>query len=364
MLVVALEARGFRNLDHVELALTDGVTVIHGANGAGKTNLLEALSLGLTGSSWRTRTERELIAFGGEIARAEVTVADEGESRTFVASVSRGDGRRQRLNGKPVGPDSVALRPAVALFSPDRLTLIKGPPGERRRHIDSFLGAVWPARAELRRRYGRALAQRNALLARIRAGAASEDALAAWDAELAGEAAELVEARREAIDLLAPSFAELGSALGLPGDATLGYRPRTGLAGVDEIAEQLRQRRGGDLDRGYSTHGPHLDEVEIALDGRALRRYGSQGEQRSALLALLFAERAALLEVRRTPPLMLLDDVTSELDSDRRELLVGLLQGGGQALITATEPSAVPEGGPRAEVGIEAGGLRAVPLAA
>jgi len=364
MLVAALEARGFRNLDHVELPLAKGVTVVHGANGAGKTNLLEALSLGLTGSSWRTRTERELIGFGGELARAEVTVEDGSERRTFVASVSRGDGRRQRLNGKPVGPDSAALRPAVALFSPDRLVLIKGAPGERRRHVDSFLGAVWPARADLRRRYGRALAQRNALLGRIRAGAASEDALAAWDSELAGEAAELVEARREAIELLAPSFGRLGDSLGLAGDATLGYRPRTGLSDAVEIADQLRERRGGDLERGYSTHGPHLDEIEIALDGRALRRYGSQGEQRAALLALLFAEREALLDVRGTPPLMLLDDVTSELDPQRRALLLELLQGGGQALITATEPSAVPDVGRRAEVAIDDGRLNAVPLAA
>lgn len=364
MLVARLEARGFRNLDHVELELADGVTVIHGANGAGKTNLLEALSLGLTGSSWRTRAERELIAFGGELARAEVTVEDDGERRTFVASVSRGDGRRQRLNGNPVGPDAAGLRPAVALFSPDRLVLIKGAPGERRRHLDSFLAAVWPARADLRRRYGRALAQRNALLGRIRAGVASEDALAAWDAELASDAAELVAARREAVEILAPSFARLGGSLGLEGEATLGYRPRTGLVDVDAITEQLRERRRGDLDRGYSTHGPHLDEVEIALGGRALRRYGSQGEQRVALLALLFAEREALLGVRRAPPLMLLDDVTSELDPGRRTLLVDLLRGGGQALITATEAGAVPEAGTRTEVEIESGRLSAVPLAA
>jgi DNA replication and repair protein RecF len=268
------------------------------------------------------------------------------------------------MNGKAADADVARLRPAVALFSPDRLVLVKGPPSERRRHLDAFVGAVWPARAELRRRFGRALAQRNALLGRIRAGAASEDALAAWDAELASEAAALVEARDAAVALLAPSFVRLASSLGLEGEASLAYRPRTGVVDADAIVAQLAERRRGDIERGHSTHGPHLDELAVSLDGRALRRYGSQGEQRAALLALLFAEREALLDIRGAPPLMLLDDVTSELDPAHRRLLVELLQGDGQALITATEAGAVPEAGPRAEVGIEAGRLVAIPLAA
>jgi len=363
MLATLLEARDFRNLGGAEVELADGVTLIHGPNGAGKTNLLEALCFALTGISWRTRTERELIAFGAELTRSEVTVSDANEARRFVASATRGEGGSHRLNGKPVTADARALRPALAIFSPDRLALIKGPPSERRGHLDRFVGAVWPARADLRRRYGRALAQRNALLGRVRAGAAPEDALAAWDAELGAEAATLVAARDAAIERLAPSFGTLADALGLPGEATIAYRPRTGIVDAGAIAEQLRERRASDLERGHSTHGPHLDEVAVALDGRALRRFGSQGEQRVALLALLFAEREALLEARRTPPLMLLDDVMSELDPDRRMLLVELLRGGGQALITATEPSQVPDEGGRAEVEIHAGHVSAAVLA-
>jgi DNA replication and repair protein RecF len=355
MHVRLLEARSFRNLGHARVGLGDGVTLIHGPNGAGKSNLLEALCFGLTASSWRTRADRELIGFGEELARAEVTVADGGESRSFIASASRSEGRSQRLNGNPVPDDAAALRPAVAVFSPDRLALIKGPPTERRGHVDRFVAALWPARADARRRFGRALAQRNALLGRIRAGVASEDALGAWDAEFAAEAAALIEARTGAVERLAPSFAALAGELGLSGAATLRYRPRMEGDDVAAIAAELSDRRRRDAERGHSTHGPHLDEIEIALEGRALRRYGSQGQQRVALLALIFAERAALLDARRTPPLMLLDDVMSELDPERRELLVELLRHEGQALITATEPSQVPAAAERAELEIQGG---------
>jgi DNA replication and repair protein RecF len=364
VLVSRLEARGFRNLAHADVELVPGVTLIHGPNGAGKTSLLEALGFGLLGVSWRTRADRELISYGADLARAEVTVSDGDESRLFMASVASGEGRHRRLNGKELPDDAATLRPAVATFSPDRLLLVKGPPGERRAHVDRLVVAMWPGRSDVRRRFGRALAQRNALVTRIRAGAASEAPLAAWDAQFAADGAALVEVRDAAIERLAGPFRLLGGSLGLSGEATITYRPRTGLVDAGTLADQLRERRRADLERGYTTHGPHLDEVEIALEGRSVRRFGSQGEQRLALLALLFAEREALLELRRTPPLMLLDDVMSELDPERRGLLVELLGGAGQALITATEPSQVPDQGGRAVVKIDHGRVITPALAA
>jgi DNA replication and repair protein RecF len=364
VLVSRLEARGFRNLAHADVELVPGVTLIHGPNGAGKTSLLEALGFGLLGVSWRTRADRELISYGADLARAEVTVSDGDESRLFMASVASGEGRHRRLNGKELPDDAATLRPAVATFSPDRLLLVKGPPGERRAHVDRLVVAMWPGRSDVRQRFGRALAQRNALVTRIRAGAASEAPLAAWDAQFAADGAALVEVRDAAIERLAGPFRLLGGSLGLSGEATITYRPRTGLVDAGTLADQLRERRRADLERGYTTHGPHLDEVEIALEGRSVRRFGSQGEQRLALLALLFAEREALLELRRTPPLMLLDDVMSELDPERRGLLVELLGGAGQALITATEPSQVPDQGGRAVVKIDHGRVITPALAA
>ena len=141
-----------------------------------------------------------------------------------------------------------------------------------------------------------------------------------------------------------------------PASARSTYRPRSEASSAEELAGELAERRQADLDRGFTTHGPHLDELALRRDGRALRRYGSQGEQRLALLALLFAEREVLIEEGRPPPLMLLDDVTSELDPDRRTHLCDrLVAGGGQALITATEPGQLPAECPREELGMREG---------
>jgi DNA replication and repair protein RecF len=354
VLVETLELRGFRNLADGELSLDSSLTVLHGPNGAGKTNFLEALYFGLSGRSCRTRTEREMIRFGEPLARAEITIAEPPERRVFLAAVERGEGRRHLLDGTPAGPAAAAKRPALALFMPDRLALVKGAPAARRAHLDRLVPALWPARAELRSRFGRALAQRNALVARIRAGAASTAALDAWDRELANEGYALIAARREAVEALSEPFRAAAQSLGLPGEALLEYRPRSEAADAAELAAELGERRQADLDRGYTTHGPQYDEIHIGLAGRAVRRYGSQGQQRVALLALLFAERELLLEMRGTAPLLLLDDVMSELDPERRELLTETVIAAGQALITATDPSQLPAG-PRRELRVRAG---------
>jgi DNA replication and repair protein RecF len=357
MLVTRLRVLGFRNLRAQEIELGPKITLLWGPNGAGKTNLLEALYTALAGRSCRTRADRETIAFGEAMARVEVETCDEeGDKAEFLWSLARDGERRHLLDGSPVAGETTDRRPPLAVFLPDRLSLIKGPPSERRAHIDRLIAALWPARADARRRFGRALAQRNALLGRVRAGIAPLDSLDAWELELASAGAELMEARRDAIDLLAPEFATAASDLGFQEEASLRYRPRSPATSRDELAAELAERRSGDVERGYSQHGPHLDEMETSLDGRSIRRYGSQGQQRTALLALLFAERRALLEARRVPPLMLLDDVMSELDPDRRELLARrLAEGGGQTLITATEAAHLPAGWDRTEIAVRSG---------
>jgi DNA replication and repair protein RecF len=228
----------------------------------------------------------------------------------------------------------------VSVFHPDRLQLVKGAPAHRRAHLDRLCGAIWPARADLRRHFGRTLAQRNALVARIRAGLGSADSLPSWDERLAADAAPLIEARAEAVESLRSPFAELAAKLGLPA-AEISYRPRAPEGG-EELAAELARRRDQDLGRAYTSYGPQLDEVEIRLADRPLRRFASQGQQRLALLALLFAERQSLLDADRAAPLMLLDDVMSELDAAHRKLLVSLLEGDGQSVISATETAHVP----------------------
>ena len=342
MLVTAIEAKPLRSLDRVRVELPPGIVSVIGPNGTGKTNLVEALYFALTGRSFRTSDRRDLIPFGDPLARAEATIRDEdGVEHKLLASVSRSEGRRHLLDGEAASPATIARnRPPVAVFAPDRLTLVKGPPAERRAHLDGFIAARWPARSELRKRYGQAVAQRNALLSRLSAGYGSPEDLRIWDAGLAAAAAELVEARTEAVTDLAEPFAAAATELGLD-DGALEYAPRA--AGTaEEIRAGLEERRDQDIRLGRSSWGPHLDELKLLSAGRSLRRFGSQGQQRASLLALLFAERAALLEARRVTPLLLLDDVMSELDPGRRDLLVGRLGDGGQVLITAADEESVP----------------------
>ena len=335
--VCAVECRGFRNLADSRTAIADGVVVVCGSNGAGKTNLLEAVYFGLTGRSFRAGGDRDMIRFGEHGARVELELA-QTRSR-LLAAIDRSGERRHLLAGRPLA-GAQDERPLVSVFHPDRLQLVKGSPAHRRAHLDRLCGAVWPARADLRTRFGRTLAQRNALVHRIRAGLGTAESLPAWDERLATEAEPLMEARADAVTALATPFSEIASALG-QSDAQVAYRPRAD-GRREEIAAELTRRRADDLGRAYTSYGPQLDEVELRLGGRPLRRFGSQGQQRLALLALLFAERSVLIEAGRGAPLMLLDDVMSELDPAHRELLVSLLGAQGQAVITATEAAHVP----------------------
>ncbi len=344
MLVRRVSVRDFRGYADASADLGTGVTVITGPNGAGKTNLLEALYFGCTGRSCRTTNEREVIRFGQPATRVVVGAEDEDGAHELSVGFQTGEPKRLRVDGAAVERMlDVPQRPLVSVFLPDRLELIKGAPALRRAHLDQFVAALWPARAATRRAYAQSLAQRNALIARIRAGAAGRASLPTWDAQLAAHGMALMADRATALEAIAPAFAEICAALGLDGDPSLTYRPRSRAADAEGLRAELADRVDSDLDRGFTGHGPHRDDVVAAREGRELRAYGSQGQQRLALLALLLAERTALAQRRRSPPLMLLDDVMSELDGRRRRALVDLLRSGdGQAVITATDAEQVP----------------------
>lgn len=350
--VARVRVRDFRGYGAAEVALGPGLTVVHGRNGAGKTNLLEAIYFGCTGRSCRTSNEREVVRFGATAARVEVDT----DAASLAVGFQPGVPKRLAVDGAPVDRIVDAPgRPLVAVFLPDRLELVKGAPALRRAHLDALVAALWPARAATRRSYAQALAQRNALLARIRSGRSSRAPLGAWDAELARHGIALRDDRARAAELLSGPFAALCAELGLAGSAELSYRPRTRARTADELAAELAARTDADVERGFSGHGPHRDELLLARDGRELRAYGSQGEQRLALLALLLAERAVLAAERGSPPLLLLDDVMSELDAERRALLVERLAGG-QSLVTTTDLAHVP--------GAQAAGVVRVSIAA
>ncbi|GAC1518860.1 MAG: DNA replication/repair protein RecF [Thermoleophilaceae bacterium] len=341
MVVAGIELRDFRNYGRAELELAPGLNVIHGPNGAGKTNLLEAVYFALTARSCRTSNERELVRIGQQLTRVTADVkADDGPHKLEVG-FAPGEEKRVRVDGSAPDRTSPPARPLVCVFLPDRLELVKGAPAARRAHLDQLVAALWPSRAETRAAYSRTLAQRNALLARIRAGRAAPALLDPWDAELARHGAELSADRARAVASIKDPFAARGEELGLPEPATLRYAPRSCAGDAEGLRAELAERRASDLERGFTTHGPHRDDLALLHGSRPLRNLGSQGQQRLGLLALLFAERD-VLGARGRPPLMLLDDVMSELDATRRERLADLVRSGGQALITTTDVDHVP----------------------
>jgi DNA replication and repair protein RecF len=344
MRVSALRLRNFRGYAGAELAIGPALTVVSGRNGAGKTNLLEGLYFGCTGRSCRTANEREVVRFGMRVTRVEVDGADdEGFPHTLAVGFEPGRPKRLIADGAPVEHLlDVPARPLVSIFLPDRLELVKGTPAVRRGHLDQVVAALWPARTATRRAYAQALAQRNALLSRVRAGAASRGSLPAWDLELARHGIALMADRDAAVRALVGPFAARAAELGLDGDPELRYRPRSRARGAAELAVELSDRLDADLERGFTRHGPHRDELVLLRNGRELRAYGSQGEQRLALLALLLAEREAISAARGRSPLLLLDDVMSELDADRLRCLVDAITGNGQVMITTTDPAQVP----------------------
>ncbi len=340
----ALRLRGFRTYERAEVRLGPTITVVAGRNGAGKSNLLEALYFACTGRSCRTGNERECVAFGAGVLRLELDVTGDDGGHKLTVGFQPGEAKRFTVDGAPVERLADApVRPLVSVFLPDRLELIAGTPSLRRAHLDQVLAALWPARVGTRRAYAQALAQRNALVAAIKAGRAGTAQLGVWDRELARHGMALMADRREGVERLRPRFAAHAAALGFEAEGELRYKPRSKAATEAELCAELAERVDGDLQRGFTGHGPHRDDLGFERAGRDLRAYGSRGQQRLALLALLIAERDELAEVRGTPPLMLLDDPMSELDAGRRSALVDALRaGGGQSVIAATELGLVP----------------------
>jgi DNA replication and repair protein RecF len=336
--------RAFRGYENARVVLGSGLTVISGPNGAGKTNVLEAVYFGLTGRSCRTANEREVVRFGSDTARVVVEVVGEDGPHELSVGFTPGEPKRMRVDSAPVERLlDASARPLLSVFLPDRLELVKGPPAVRRAHLDQLVAALWPSRVATRRAYAHTLAQRNALVARIRAGGGSPSSLSSWNGQLARYGIELMTDRAEAVSIVAERFQALGEALGLGEECDLAYRPRSRANEPVQLTAELSERTEVDLERGFTSHGPHRDELGLQRAGREIRTYGSQGQQRLALLALLLAEREAVGERRGALPLLLLDDVMSELDHDRRLALVDWLRSaGGQSVITTTDPDHVP----------------------
>ena len=320
--------------------------LVTGPNGAGKTNLLESLHVGTQGFSPRARADAQIVRFGREAARIKLRGARAGVPLELEVALELGSGKRASLNGARLRT-AEQLRGEVAtlVFTPDRLVVVKGVPAARRAYFDRVLGRLSPARAGLSAEYGAAVGQRNAALRRVAQGFSTRDALAPWNEQVSRLGQDLVAGRSETVADLQPRFQVCAGELGLD-RAELRYD-----AEAPTVLE-LEARTERDLDRGATGLGPHLDDVGIFSGGRDLRAFGSQGEQRLAVLALLLGEAELLEERRGTRPLLLLDDVLSELDSGRRRILADRLREGGQALVTSASRGALP-GEPAQTVEVE-----------
>ena len=310
--------------------------LLHGANGAGKTNLLEALHVGTQGFSPRSRRDGTMIRFDANAARIQLSGSLGHNAFATDVVLARHDTRRIELNGERLNSGDRLRRELTTLvFTPDRLAVVKGGPATRRAYLDRAVGRLLPARASLANEYASAVGQRNAGLRRVRWGSSTRAALEPWTDKVVELGAALVLARLAAIELLAAPFARSAGELGLDA-AALRYEGET------PTASDLASRFEADLERGVTSLGPHLHDLRIEAGGRDLRSFGSQGEQRMAVLALVLAEAAALRERATFSPLVLLDDVLSELDGDRRRSLAHMLERGLQTVVTATAASALP----------------------
>jgi DNA replication and repair protein RecF len=346
MPVTGVKALNFRSYERLRITLGPGLTIVSGANGAGKTNLLEAIYFGCTGRSCRTSNEREVVRFGADSAKVSLACLTDQVPHVCSVGFAPGAPKRMEFDGSSVERLlDVTARPLVSVFLPDRLGLIKGPPALRRAHLDQLTAALWPTRAARRRGYLQALAQRNALLSRIaaRPERSADSTLLAWSQELARRAVEVMADRRTVLEGLAEPFRETAAALGAGPDLLLEYRPRSSATTTEGLLLELEERIPLDIARGFTSVGPHRDDLRFTRSGRDIRTYGSQGQQRLTLLALLLAERTLIAAHRGEPPLLLLDDVMSELDGRRRASLVEVLSScEGQSLITTTDVDQIP----------------------
>jgi DNA replication and repair protein RecF len=352
--LISLAIQDFRNIGAAEIAPSPRATILIGENGQGKTNLLEAIYLLATLKPLRAGRLAELVRFGAPRALVAGDFHGAGGLRRIAVEVDA-SGRRATVDGKPQDKlDNYFEGLAAVCFSPDDLSLVKQGPEGRRRFLDRAAFNRWPAVLGEARDYLRALRSRNAALR----GAVPE-VEASFREPLVRAGARLLLRRRELLRELTPrvaaAFAEISGPEAPP--ANVGYRGAGGLdleaGGESELAAQLgeilERRLPRDLERGYTSAGPHMDDLLLGLDARGARLYASQGQQRAIVLALKVAEIENLRHALGRPPLLLLDDVSSELDPQKnRYLLEYLATLPAQAFLTATdrrllEPAAGPE---------------------
>lgn len=354
MQITELTLRSYRSYETLHLAFDPGVQIFLGANAQGKTNIIEALYYAAFGRSHRTSSDAELIRVGADGARIALSFRRHDVPGALSFTFARGARRRIEYAGESLRQrDLVGILPMV-LFSPEDLFLVKGAPALRRRYLDAELSQASPAYYGELLRYTRILKQRNAVLKDIRERLAAPDDLLPWDAQLAKSAAYIVTRRTSAVAQLGALSARVQAVLAAGEELALAYEIAG--AGAEDFAEDdmteslhlwynkmLCEGRARDIARAATGVGPHLDDLVLRVGGMSLRSYGSQGQQRTGALALKLAELFYLQENVGEAPILLLDDVMSELDADRRRALLDFIRHENiQTFITATDAAYFP----------------------
>ena len=357
MQVSQLSLTDFRSWGQLEVELAPGATALVGANGQGKTNIIEALLYVATLASHRVGTDAPLVRQGCERAVVRARVERDDRSMLVELELNPGKANRARVNRGPVprAREVLGLLRTV-LFAPEDLSLVRGDPAERRRFLDDLLVQRAPRLAGVRSDYERVLKQRNALLKTAflarRSGGGDMRTLDVWDAHLARAGAELLAARLALVVDLQPlvevAYREVSKG---QGEATMAYRSSLGEAMPDSVDREvlaaallsaLARVRPQEVERGVSLVGPHRDELLLSLGTMPVKGYASHGESWSVALALRLASYE-LLRADGGEPVLLLDDVFAELDTGRRERLAALVQGAEQVLVTAAVAQDVPD---------------------
>jgi DNA replication and repair protein RecF len=356
MYVRHLGLRDFRSWTDVDVELGPGRTVFVGSNGNGKTNLIEALWYCATLGSHRVGTDAPLIRAGADRAVISTIVVNDGRELAVDIEITAGRANKGRLNRSPVRSTREVLGAVRAvLFAPEDLALVRGDPGERRRYLDELATVRRPAVAGIRADYDKVLKQRTALLksgSRLRSDPAALETLDVWDGHLAAHGAQLMAARLDLVNELAPQV-EKAYQLLAPASrpAAIGYRSTIDLADQQSVSdvEYLRtalleactRRRAAELDRGMCLVGPHRDDLELRLGDQPAKGFASHGESWSMALALRLAAYE-LLRTEGSEPILILDDVFAELDTARRRALASVAMAAEQVLITAAVEEDIP----------------------
>ena len=335
-----LRLRNHRNYAHLDLVPGPGVNVFIGANGQGKTNLLEAVAMLALSSSPRARRELELVGPVAPASRIEAEIESAGKKLELAITLNVEGERTRRV----IEVDGARRRAfdlpgnfRATLFWPDDLGLVKAGPELRRRFLNQMLVQVEPGYARALAGLRRVLEQRNSLLKKMAAGEDGADVLEAWDEELVQLGGEIARARAGAVEELIPEAARCHAGIAAGERLEMRYEgPPT------DLREAVHNSLAEDLRRGTTSVGPHRDDLRILLDGQEARAYGSQGQQRTAVVSLKLAEAALVARRTGERPVLLLDDVLSELDGERRAALLEEVAGDGQVIITSVEAGPFP----------------------